>query len=175
MKQINIPYKDSTLITWLNEQDGKTWIALKPICERLGINWAAQFTKLKADPRFNCCDIATVAEDGRQREMTALQVDQVYGWLYTINPKKISPESYQEIVSFQHYCTQVIYDATSGQVNTEVVKKLYETISRLETLTERQEQRITRLEKELEEYHRREASAAGHQLNAQKYRPVFRN
>jgi hypothetical protein len=175
VKQVNIPYKDSTLITWLNEQDGKTWIALKPVCEQLGIDWKSQHVKLRNDPRFSCGDITMTGADGKQYQMVALQVDQVYGWLYTINPKKISHESYQEVINFQSYCTQVIYDAASGQANTEVVQKLYESISRLETLVARQDQRINKLETELGEYHRREASMYGHGLNAQKYRPRLQN
>lgn len=149
MQQVNIPYKNSTLITWLNEQDGKTWIAVKPLCERLGIEWAAQRIKLRADPRFNCVDIDMVAEDGKQRTMVALQVEQVYGWLYTINPNKISPESYREILDFQNYCTQVIYGAASGQTSPEVMQKLYEIIAKLEARVAAQDDRIATLETEL--------------------------
>jgi hypothetical protein len=149
MQQVNIPYKDSTLVTWLNEQDGKTWIALKPLCERLGIQSARQEQKVQDDPRFNCTHMYAVAEDGKQREMVALQVEQVYGWLYTINPNKVSPESYQEILDFQKYCTQVIYEAASGQANSEVVQKLYEIIAKLESRVAQQDKRIEAMEAEL--------------------------
>ena len=59
------------------EKDGIKYVAVKPICENLGLDWASQFTKIKNNQILNegIAIITTVAEDGKNREMVCLPVD----------------------------------------------------------------------------------------------------
>lgn len=70
--------------------DPKKLVPIKPICEALGIDYARQFQKLKDDedlgPTIGLAP--TVAADEKIREMVCLPMEFIFGWLFTINPKK---------------------------------------------------------------------------------------
>ena len=53
--------------------DGQYWIALKPICEALGVAWKYQHERLKKDKILGQLsrEIGMVAADGKLREMTS--------------------------------------------------------------------------------------------------------
>ena len=71
-------------------KDGdKVYVAVRPICEHLGIAYQAQHRKLSEEGRFDCRILVMVAEDGRQREMLVIERRDLAGWLYGISPKKI--------------------------------------------------------------------------------------
>jgi hypothetical protein len=131
MKQIVIPFRGWDLIAWANTQPADARIAIKPICDHIGIAWTGQYQKLTNDPRFNCEDIVMVAEDGKQRPMTTLPVIQLNGWLFGINPNKVKPEIVQYLTQFQQFCFQAIYDAISGSANANVVARMQQQMDEL--------------------------------------------
>lgn len=52
--------------------NGARVVAIKPICESIGIAYQAQWVKVKGDPKFNYCDIPTVGADGKRVPSGAL-------------------------------------------------------------------------------------------------------
>ena len=156
MQQIVIPYQKWNLIAWLNEQDGNAWIAVRPICEAIGIDWRSQYVKLKSDPRFSCGDITMTGADGKQYMMTSLPASQIAGWLYGINSRRVGPEVAPLLLEFQQYCTQAIYTAVSGQANqavaVELCKRIDDLVARIAALTQRveaQDQEIAQLRRQV--------------------------
>ncbi|MFC6592419.1 phage antirepressor N-terminal domain-containing protein [Deinococcus lacus] len=92
------------------------WIAVRPICEHLGLHISAQMEKLQQDDRFNCAVIRMVAEDGKDRETICLNQNELLGWLYTINPNKVKAASRPLLLAYQKETTQAIHDYwTAGQ------------------------------------------------------------
>lgn len=51
--------------------DGAPCVAIRPIVEALGLDWASQFTRIKRHPVLSATVVVTttVAEDGKNREM----------------------------------------------------------------------------------------------------------
>ena len=92
-------------------------VPVKPICEALGVAYERQFSKLKEDEDFS--SIITlrvmVGADGKDREMCCLPVRFVYGWLYTINPKNVKPESQQAVRAYRRQCVDALYNHFNGQ------------------------------------------------------------
>ena len=115
MRQVSIAFKQWELIVWLNEQGADARVAVAPICEYIGIEWSTQLRKLQNDPKFNCVHMNMVAEDGKQRVMATLPVEQIQGWLFSINSKKVSAQAAPLLLEFQKSLFHVIYAATSGQ------------------------------------------------------------
>jgi len=72
-------------------KDGECFFSPRHVCEELGIQWGAQFVKIKADPVLSSTvsEIETVASDGKQRTMSMLPLSMLSGWLFTI--KKVAP------------------------------------------------------------------------------------
>lgn len=91
MQNALIPFHGSTLRTAF---DGETvYVAIRPICEHLGIAPNNQLEKLRLDDDFQLVSYHIGSNDGKIREMVCLPQDQVLGWLYTINSNKVKPES----------------------------------------------------------------------------------
>ena len=76
------------------EKDGIKYVAVKPICENLGLAWSSQRTKIVENHVLNesMTIINTVAEDGKNREMVCLPIDMINGWLFTINLNEVKDD-----------------------------------------------------------------------------------
>jgi len=95
----------------LADDDGKRLVPVRPLAENLGMSWSTQHAKLVRDGRFNCVHMNTVGADGRDRQMLCLPVEQLSGWLFSINPNKIKDEHKRAKVKlYQAECVTVLHD-----------------------------------------------------------------
>lgn len=118
--------------------DGQYWIALKPICEALNVNWNRQFQNLKEDDILSqlFAEQQMVAADGKLRKMVALPEFYVYGWIFNI--QSASPE----LLKYKWECYAVLYNHFHGMITQR------EQLLKTKTLAELE---IDRLETELED------------------------
>jgi hypothetical protein len=106
---------------YLVEHNGEPFAPMKPIAENLGLNWEAQFSKLKTRFSATIANIAIVAEDGKQRLMVCLPLRKLAGWLYSITPAKVAPELRAKIEAYQAECDDALWRYwTEGHVCREV-------------------------------------------------------
>lgn len=92
--------------------DGQYWIALKPICEALNVNWNRQFQNLKED-KILCQQFAEqqmVAADGKLREMISLPEFFVYGWIFSIQSDS------EELAAYKWECYRILYEHFHGTI-----------------------------------------------------------
>lgn len=86
--RITIPFYDKPLV--LIDHNERPFVAMRPIVEGMGMDWAGQQRKLK-DRFASTVDIlSTVADDGRKRAMLCLPLQQLPAWLNTIHPEKVA-------------------------------------------------------------------------------------
>lgn len=104
---VAVKFYDDTLITL--EKDGEHYAAVRPIVENMGLDWAKQTTKLK-NPKFNCCLMATVAKDGKIREVLCMPTKKLNGWLFSINPEKVRADIRHIVEQYQEECFTVLHD-----------------------------------------------------------------
>jgi len=92
--------------------DGEYWIALKPICEALNVEYTRTFKNVTADPIFGqlLAEQPMVGADGRTRKMISLPEKWVYGWLISI--QSASPELNQ----YKKLCYEVLNDFFHGTI-----------------------------------------------------------
>ncbi len=85
---MRVPFEGTTIT--LIEKDGVPYVAMRPICQNLGLAWSPQFRKLERDDTVRQrCLMATLPIDGvRQQETLFLAAYQLSGWLMTISPSK---------------------------------------------------------------------------------------
>lgn len=59
-------------------------VAIKPICEAIGIDWEGQRQRIERDEILSstACMIKAVANDGKEREMIAVPYMFIFGWLF---------------------------------------------------------------------------------------------
>lgn len=98
--------------------NGETYVPIKPICQALGIDFAAQYNKLQADETLSStiAIIAMVGADNKEREKVCLALKFVYGWLFTINPGKVAPEAREAVIRYRRECYDVLYNHFAGSL-----------------------------------------------------------
>lgn len=100
------------------EKDGKRYVAMKPICEGMGLNWRAQRELIERDPVLDSTRrvIRLVAQDGKNREMICLPLEYLNGWLFKIDAGRYAKKDRRRkiIIRYQKECYQVLYDYWHG-------------------------------------------------------------
>lgn len=90
---------------------GVAYIAMRPIVENIGIDWAGQTVKLRNQKdKFNCCDIAMVASDKKVRDFLCIPLRKLNGWLFSINPAKVRADIRDKLIAYQEECFTVLHD-----------------------------------------------------------------
>lgn len=92
-----IPYK---------RENGSYLIAIKPICEALGVSYKWQLERLKKHKVWGTVyRTSTMYIPGDQlREMACLPEEYIYGWLFSINSDS------EELIAYQRECIQHFYE-----------------------------------------------------------------
>lgn len=115
LTQIAVPFHNAEL--YIIEHNGQPYTPMKPIVEGMGLDWAAQFNKLKQKFAATIAEIAMVATDGKSRLMLCLPVRKLAAWLYSVNSNKVKPELRDTVIMYQNECDDVLWDYwTKGQV-----------------------------------------------------------
>lgn len=91
-------------------RDNQPFVAMKPIVEPMGLDWKAQFDKIKSNPRFCVGEITMqMPGDDQSRNVTCLPLRKLSGWLMTIHPNKIKPELREKVIAYQNECDDALW------------------------------------------------------------------
>jgi hypothetical protein len=107
-------YEDE--ITAVRTESGSVLIPLRPIVERLGLSWSGQRERIERDPVLSE-EAATVrvtrTEGNRQvaRELLALPLDYLSGFLFGINAERVKEEYRADVIRYQRECYKVLSEA----------------------------------------------------------------
>ena len=93
--EVRVPGSSLPLYT-----DGKRLVALKPIAEYFGLDWAGQFTKLKSKSWATIGKFSTVASDGKTREMTSGDRRTLTMWLATLDENRVRADKRDELIAY---------------------------------------------------------------------------
>jgi hypothetical protein len=99
--------------------DGSPHVVFRPAVEAIGLAYSAQLRKLRDRTWANRVDIDTVAEDGRTRQMVAVDVRTFLMWLATVNENKVAEEVRPTLVAYQRETTAAVeaYWTQGGAIN----------------------------------------------------------
>ncbi|WP_215456624.1 phage antirepressor N-terminal domain-containing protein [Streptomyces sp. ATCC 21386] len=99
--------------------DGQPHIVFRPAVEAIGLSYPAQLRKLNDRSWANRCDIATVAEDGKTRQMVAVDVPTFLMWLATVNETKVAADVRPTLIAYQRETTTAVNDywTLGGAIN----------------------------------------------------------
>jgi len=106
--------------------NGTYWIALKPVCEAIGVPYSRHLRTIKTDPILGpAWSLETMQVPGDQaRKMVCLPEYLIYGWLFSI--KSNSPE----LIEYKKECYTVLYNYFHGVITRR--KKLFEEKARIQ-------------------------------------------
>lgn len=90
--------------------DREYWIALKPICEALNVNFQRQFLNIKKDPILkNIVSLSLMkAADNRRRQMVCLPEFYIYVWILSIRSAAI------EFQANKNECCRILKEHFNG-------------------------------------------------------------
>jgi hypothetical protein len=94
-------------------ENGENYVAVKSICEALGIDHKSQFERIKNDRKLK--DVYTVsvyASDtmGRKQEMFCIPLKYVFGWLFSIDESKVNEANRENFIRYKDECYEVLYN-----------------------------------------------------------------
>lgn len=92
-------------------------VAMKPICEAIGIDWEAQRKRIVRHPVMSQgASIMEVPSEGGIQQTWTLPLDMLNGWLFGVEASRVKPEIRERLVEYQRECFQVLHDYwTKGQ------------------------------------------------------------
>ena len=103
------------------DRDGEQFVAMKPICEAIGLDWESQRQLLERELILNqvTCTVQnqSLGADGKTYnvEMICLPLSHLNGWLFKINPARYEGERREKIIRYQKECYQVLFDHFFGK------------------------------------------------------------
>ncbi len=88
------------------------FVAVKPVCEILGVDFSAQRAKLKEHPIYGSVMVlsTTTGSDGKNYEMVCIPFRFFAGWLFGINPSNVKEEARESLTKFQLKCNDILYE-----------------------------------------------------------------
>lgn len=100
-----VPFHGHMLLTI---KDGDTVrVAMKPICEAIGLQWEAQLKRIKRDDVLGTCmsimDIQ-VPGDNQRRDVVTLPLDFINGWLFGVDISRTKPEIRERLIEYKREC-----------------------------------------------------------------------
>jgi hypothetical protein len=92
--------------------DGKPFVAMKPICDNIGLHWEGQRQRITRHPVLNSvtCMTQATGTDGKHYEMLMLPLDYLNGWLFGIDVSRIKEELKPRLIDYQRECFRVLAD-----------------------------------------------------------------
>jgi len=107
-KAIKVNSQNILVITEGNEK----FVAIKPICEALGVKYDTQIEKINNDEILSQLTPlrGATGADGKTYEMRVIPLRFVFGWLFTINPKNVKPEVKDQIIAYRMECYNALFD-----------------------------------------------------------------
>ena len=116
-----VPDKISTVIFYGDEViiaiwEGNPYVPLRPIIENLGMTWGSQYNRANRDEVLanQLKLVAITASDGKQREMLAIPLDLLPGWLFGIQPSRVREGLRDKLSGYRVECFRTLWDAFQG-------------------------------------------------------------
>lgn len=112
---ITVDFHDDVLFAF--ERDDGVFVAIKPICDAMGLVWRAQWKRLQEDSIFaEGITVTVMPSAGGTQETTLLKLQLVHGWLLTIEDKRIAdPIVREKVLRYKRECYEVLFRHFSGQ------------------------------------------------------------
>ena len=110
-----VEFHDQTIVAI--ERDSCHYVAMRNVVENLGLDWSAQTRRIQRHPVLGStvAMMATVADDGKLREVLTLPLTMLNGWLFGIDANRVRPEIRDRLIQYQTECFDVLYKHFTGQ------------------------------------------------------------
>ncbi len=121
-KLTTVDFRGDTLFA---VEDGSTiHVAIKPICDGLGIEWRKQRERINRDPILSeGSTMMGLPSAGGLQETTVLRLDLLQGWLFGFDASRVKPEARDRVLAYKRECFAVLhrhfYGPAAGSVSSQ--------------------------------------------------------
>ena len=94
-------------------------VAVKPVCEILGVDAKSQREKIEEHPLFSSVRVLSpsTGADGKTYEMVCLPLRYFPSWLFSINPNNVKEDIRENLLEYQKKCNDILYDYFFSRVD----------------------------------------------------------
>lgn len=132
VKHIPLTIDGKDFIAELVEKDNKQMVAIKPICQAIGIDRRSQQVAIQNNPQYRW-GVITLPSNGGPQDMFCLPVEEIGMWLCQINSKRVRKEVREILLQFQKRCQVELHEALVGRAGIDKVKELEGRVGTLES------------------------------------------
>ncbi len=103
-------------------ENGQVYIPVKPICQAIGIDPAAQRHRIDRHYILNSVEVTmtSTGADGKSYEMLCLPLEYIYGWLFTIDANLVAEANREKVADYQRECYDILYRHFAGSLRRRV-------------------------------------------------------
>ena len=108
MNQVqNISFHGQTVPVF--SHNNQHYVAMKPIVENIGLQWEAQFKRIKRNDILNSAiSMMEIPSNGGEQQMICLPLDYLNGWLFGVDARRVKPEIRSRLLTYQRECFRVL-------------------------------------------------------------------
>ena len=90
--------------------NGHPYVAMKPICENIGLSWAGQFERINRHPVLSeGIRVIRTPSSGGHQDMTCLPLSMLNGWLFGVDVNRVRPDVQPKLIRYQLECFDVLH------------------------------------------------------------------
>lgn len=113
-------------IDFIKDSFSECWVVVRRICENIDLHLETQIKRIKRDGRFNYTVKRTVAEDGKEREMFCLAYEDFWGWLFSINPRRVKKTTAEKLTKYYKLMKKSIHDIVMSRFSLTPEQQAYQ-------------------------------------------------
>lgn len=112
---VTVDFRQDTLFAV--ERDDGVFVAVKPICDSLGLRWSGQHERLNRDAILaEGIRVIPMPTPGGTQDTTVLKLELVNGWLFGIDESRVKDEeTRQRVLAYKRECYGVLFDHFYGK------------------------------------------------------------
>lgn len=97
-------------------RDGKPYVAMRPICHNLALDWDGQRQRIKRQPTLNKGAVMINAPSaGGEQSHLCLPLSMLNGWLFGVDVNRVREEIRPKLMCYQEECFDVLHQHFMGQ------------------------------------------------------------
>ena len=116
MNQVqNISFNGQTVPVFT--QNNQHYVAMKPICENIGLDWKAQYDRIKRHAVLSeGMVMMTTPSKGGEQQTICLPLDYLNGWLFGVEANRVKPQIRESLLQYQRECFRVLNEHFNSRV-----------------------------------------------------------
>lgn len=100
------------------EKDNEVYVPIKPICLAIGVDPEGQRQRILRHYILKSVafTLKATGADGKSYEMFCIQLEYVYGWIFTIDANLVSEDNRKDVAEYQRECYAALYRHFAGSL-----------------------------------------------------------